>query len=150
MAVERPPLELWHQKASEVPAHEQAPPVLNAEVVRKLAEWDRIAAFGVVWTAPPTPFTAGVALAKLRQRWDQAAEAEDGEALAEVFHEAVGLITTLVHPVPWGRRLLYRLGLWRPWRHMSGADFARVLGFLLTSRTRCSVQPWMPGSGHSH
>lgn len=113
--------------------------IANAEVLRRLSEWSEVAAFGVVWTAPPTPFLDGVELAQIRADFDRAAEAGDRAGIEDAHQRAVPIIRRIMRPVPIVRRVLYRLGLWRPWRNMSAADFARVMGFLLTSRTRSTV-----------
>lgn len=145
MAVLRPPLEEWIDRAK--PAASAAPEVLNEETVRRLSEWDRIAAFKVVWTAPPVPFLDGLKLAELRARYDDAVETDNVAALGQVFAEAAPIVRRCVRPLPLIRRALYWLGLWRPWRNMSNADFNRVLAFLLTSRTRSSVRIYSPPGG---
>lgn len=150
MAIERPPIEEWRERAAVRP-DSQAPSLYNLEAVAMLAA-DREFTFGHITYRVHVPFLAGLQLSEIRREFDDLVqrEADDDDELdyhetasqlAELFTDSLPLIRQCVEPKNRFLRFVWRhRPKWNPFASANNADWVRVTRFLLLCRMKSGVQ----------
>jgi len=125
------------------------PEVRNGRAVLMLAEPERLYYRGRAYEVRPVPYTAGIRLLEMQERFRAFAEApptaESVREYARLCREATRLFRRLVRP--YGvRRLIWPLCR-NPFRDATEAEIGGLVGFFSMHRTRSSVRPFPSPSG---
>ena len=125
------------------------PEIRNRQAVLMLAEPERLYYRGRAYEVRPVPYTAGIRLLEMQERFRAFAEApptaESVREYARLCREAVRLFRRLVRPYGL-RRLIWPLCR-NPFRDATEAEIGGLVGFFSTCRTRSSVRPFPSPSG---
>lgn len=87
-------------------------------------------------TVPPVPVMLGLAVVDLVEKLQRE---DDIGRRAVMLAQLVRVCTRCVRPVGLRRRLLRRLGLWRPFRDISEGELRGVADFLLKCRQSARI-----------
>lgn len=98
------------------------------------------------YRVPPVPFVPGLKLYQVRQRFQEATEADDTDALLQAYREGARIMKRLIQPSRWYQRVVWAL-LPNPFLKASEGEWKATVDFFLASRMRSGIRipPGGPG-----
>lgn len=87
----------------------------------------------------PVPFVPGLKLYQVRQRFQEATEADDADGLLQAYREGARIMKRLVTPARWYQRVVWAL-LPNPFMKASEGEWKATVDFFLASRMRSGIR----------